>query len=478
MLQKLIKLQSRSNFIPNPIFRTQFTLIPSNPYCLLPLALPHFKEDRFMINNLDQFTQHLLPFSDVATTLLLNGAWALASLLWVEVVRDGFHILAHHWSWLARHHSWHHRVFYRDMSAVSPELYQQSQWHHDVPEAGVMLISAMLFYTIAFHWTVATGALLGSLLGIFYTLRSLFIAVCRGLGYPWAIAVDANHQSGVSPVPPSKWIVNWSYHQRHHFENLKAYFSGVFTLVDKFLGTALSLKGKTIAVTGASGALGQAFLKHLHQANAKVIALSSSQTDPMIIEINGQSQTIETIIWTVGEEAALGKILEKIDILVLNHGVNQRERTEAAALNSFEINTLSAYRIMERFLAKVQTPFDAVRKEIWVITSEAEVAPAHSPLYEMSKRALGNLVTLKRLDAPCVLRKVVLGGFRSRMSPKGRLSADWMAQQVVKAAQRDTRNIIISYRFWIYLYYPLKEWLTARYYRRFSQETALSKTEI
>lgn len=421
------------------------------------------------MNLLNQFIDYLPSLLEVAITVLLNGAWALGSLLWVEIVRDSLHVLAHHWPWLARHHGWHHRVFNRDMSAISPELYQQSQWHHDVPESAVMLLSAIVFIAIAFHWTMATGALLGSLLGLFYTMRGLFIAICRGLGKEWAIAIDVNHQSPKLPEPRSKWGVNWSYHQPHHFENPKAYYSGVFTLVDKVLGTALSLKGKTVGVTGASGALGRALLQQLTDAGATVIALTSSEGEPLEVEVQGLAKPVETVRWAVGEEVALADLLERIDILVLNHGVNHRDRSEASALASFEVNTLSVYRLLELFLETVRTPFDVVRKEAWVVTSEAEVAPAYSPLYEISKRVLGNLVTLKRVDAPCVLRKVVLGAFRSRMSPEGNMSADWVAKQVVKAVQRDTRNIIVSYRVWIYLYYPVKEWLTACYYRRFSQ---------
>ncbi|NJK61040.1 MAG: sterol desaturase, partial [Oscillatoriales cyanobacterium SM2_1_8] len=46
--------------------------------------------------------------------------------------------------------------------------------------------------------------------------------------------------------------MNRTYHWRHHFDRGEAYYSGTFTLVDKILGTSLSLKNKTVAVTGAS----------------------------------------------------------------------------------------------------------------------------------------------------------------------------------------------------------------------------------
>lgn len=432
------------------------------------LQFQDFLRSCFLVNSI-HFLEGTSAAEQTSILIISNIVWGLMSMFWVEWVRDTFHWLAHHWPWLARHHSVHHRVFNRDMSPVSRALYQNSQWHHDVPESVVMLLAAILFLFFAFHRAHFLGTWGGSLLGLFYTIKSLCIAIFRGLGYSWAIDTDVNHQAPLSPVPPSNWFVNWSYHQRHHFDNPKAYYSGAFTLVDKLIGKSLSLKGKKIAVTGASGALGQALLKHLRQEGAKVYALTSSQSAATSIEINGQHQVVETISWAVGEENALIDVFASMDIVVLNHGVNLRDRTETGAINSFEVNTLSTYRLLERFLAKVRTPFDSVRKEVWIVTSEAEIAPAHSPLYEMSKRMLGNLVTLKRLDSPCVLRKLVLGDFRSRMSPKGRLSADWVARMVIQLAKRDIRNIIVSpWRPWIYIAYPVHEWLTAQYYKRWS----------
>ncbi|MDJ0689279.1 MAG: hypothetical protein QNJ41_12290 [Xenococcaceae cyanobacterium MO_188.B32] len=40
---------------------------------------------------------------------------------------------------------------------------------------------------------------------------------------------------------------------------------------------------------------------------------------------------------------------------------------------------------MELFFKTVKTNEDIVRKEVWVNTSEAEVNPAFSPLYELSR---------------------------------------------------------------------------------------------
>jgi hypothetical protein len=113
-------------------------------------------------------------------------------------------------------------------------------------------------------------------------------------------------------------------------------------------------------------------------------------------------------------------------------------------------------------------------KEVWVNTSEAEVSPAFSPLYELSKRALGDLVTLRRLDAPCVVRKLILGPFRSTLNPIGVMSGDWVARQIVALAKRDVRNIIVTINPLTYLLFPLKEFCVTMYFRFFSRTQTTS----
>jgi hypothetical protein len=395
-------------------------------------------------------------------------AIAIVSVIWVELVRDLYHTLAHVWQPLYRLHVWHHRVFRRDLSIVSEAIYRQAHWYNDVPEALVMLFFSLVPTAIVYslnlspQWTAWIGSL--------YTLSFLAGAITRGCGIPYAYEItDVTHRPGDFTSLPARWFVNRPYHWRHHFDNQNAYFCGTLTLVDKVLGTALSLKGKKIAVTGASGSLGKALLKQLHLQGAKVTALTSS--DQVInIDINGEKIAIKTLTWQVGKESDLAAELAKIDILILNHGINvHQERTAAAITKSYEINTLSAWRLMELFFTTIQTNEDLVRKEIWINTSEAEVNPAFSPLYELSKRTLGDLVTLRRLDAPCVVRKLILGPFKSNLNPIGVMSADWVAKQIVNLAQRDVRNIIVTINPLTYLAFPIKEFCVSTYFKWFSK---------
>ncbi len=404
------------------------------------------------------------------TAWIANIIWGVGCVIGVELVRDLYHVVSHLWQPLYRWHVWHHRVFRQDFTPINDTIYRQAHWYHDVPEAIVMLIFSVLFWLAAHYF--APQQQWFALMGTLYTLNYLLPAVGRGLGVPKVDELtDLAHLPGAFLHPPSRWLVNRPYHWRHHFDNQNAYFCGVLTLTDKLMGTALSLKGKTVAVTGASGTLGRALLLHLHQAEAKVIALTSS-SKTITIEVNGEEKLIKTITWSVGQEQQLAELLEKVDILILNHGINVHgERTAEAISQSYEVNTFSSWRMLELFMATVRTNTDIARKEVWVNTSEAEVSPALSPLYELSKRTLGDLITLRRLDSPCVIRKLILGPFKSNLNPIGVMSANWVARQIVKKAQSDTRTIIVTINPLTFILFPLKEFWVSTYFKLFSRKS-------
>lgn len=228
------------------------------------------------------------------------------------------------------------------------------------------------------------------------------------------------------------------------------------------MGKTSFLAAKIVAVTGASGTLGQALIRELAKQGAKPIAVThSGGTD-----IEG---AIDTLTWQVGQEALLKPQLQDVDILLINHGVNVHgDRTAAAVETSLEVNALSAWRLMEVFLSTVDESADRATKEIWVNTSEAEVNPAFSPLYETSKRLIGDLITLRRQDSPCVIRKLILGPFKSNLNPIGVMSADWVAGAIIALAKWDVRNIIVTINPLTYLLLPLKETFQGLYFKLFS----------
>ena len=226
----------------------------------------------------------------------------------------------------------------------------------------------------------------------------------------------------------------------------------------------LSLQAKTVAVTGASGALGSALIQKLLAEGARVIALTTAAEvafDP----------AVEIWQWQLGQEATLAPQLHQVEILILNHGVNVHgDRSPAAIQKSLEVNALSVWRWLELFLATVNAAESEQIREVWINTSEAEVGPAVSPLYEVSKRLIGELITLRRLDSPCLIRKLILGPFKSQLNPIGIMTPDFVAGVIVRLAEWGFQDIIITINPLTYVAFPLKEWTTSLYFRWFSKK--------
>jgi monoglucosyldiacylglycerol epimerase len=240
--------------------------------------------------------------------------------------------------------------------------------------------------------------------------------------------------------------------------------------VSRVLGSALSLKDKSIAITGASGTMGRALAAELSKQGAKIIALTTSPNPSFEITDNPHNQKIEVLTWQLGHETALRDRLQKVDILILNHGVNVLGARDSQSIyKSYEVNTFSVFRWIDLFLETVTDAPQVTTKEIWVNTSEAEVNPAFSPLYELSKRAIGDLVTLRRLDAPCQIRKLILGPFKSDLNPYGVMSADFVAWAIVALANLGFHDIIVTINPITFIAYPFKEFWRSLYFRAFSR---------
>ena len=76
---------------------------------------------------------------------------------------------------------------------------------------------------------------------------------------------------------------------------------------------------------------------------------------------------------------------------------------------------------------------------------------------------------MRRLDAPCVVRKLILGPFKSQLNPVGIMSADWVAKQIVNLARRDFRNIVVTVNPLTFILFPIKEFCVSTYWRFFSK---------
>jgi hypothetical protein len=393
----------------------------------------------------------------VLTQGLIQSGFAVGSLMVVEIVRDCYHVAGHYWRPLQRLHLLHHKAYRQDFTIANYAAYQQAQLYNDLPESIVMLAAAVAVTLITQSYA--------TLIGVLYAVSFLAGAVVRSQG--WLLQSDLTHLPGALTQIPGNMRVNRTYHWRHHFDETNAYFAGHFTMVDKVLGTSLSLKNKVVAVTGASGSLGRSLLYELARQGAKPIALTSSADFV-------SDDAVRVIQWKVGYESDLRDRLQDVDILILNHGLNvYGDRSSHAIRTATEVNALSTWRLTELFMETVTGSTDCATKEIWVNTSEAEVSPALSPLYEISKRLIGDLITLRRLDAPCVIRKIILGPFKSKLNPYGVMSPRWVARAIVFLAKRDVRNIIVTINPVTYVAFPLKEIFKTLYFRLFSRRSVV-----
>ncbi len=217
-------------------------------------------------------------------------------------------------------------------------------------------------------------------------------------------------------------------------------------------------EGKTIGITGASGALGKELTKIFRKRGYKVIGFTHSKND---YEINNDSPN-QWITWQCGKEFLLEKHLKKIDILILNHGIYDTSKKSDYEY-SIEINALSKLKFLNLFETITIENNSPNAKEIWINTSEAEILPALNPSYEISKSLIGQLVSFKKnlldknLKKKFKIKKIILGPFKSKLNPIGIMSPEFVSNNIYNFANLNIFLIIISPNPLTYIIFPIKE---------------------
>ena len=239
----------------------------------------------------------------------------------------------------------------------------------------------------------------------------------------------------------------------------------------KSLSVESRFKGLKIAITGASGSLGKSLIEVLKEKGAYVVGLTHTQKN------NSDSSQItpnEWIIWSCGKEELLLNSLADIDILILNHGFNPKGMIDSNEINkAIEINSLSHWRLIEIFEGLVLSNNfkKSNKKEVWVNTSEAEIQIAFSPVYEITKRLTGELVSLKKSKLlmekrnSFIIKKLILGPFKSQLNPQGIINSEFVATKIVQKAEKENYLIIVSPNPITYLIMPIIESIRILYSR-------------
>ena len=225
-------------------------------------------------------------------------------------------------------------------------------------------------------------------------------------------------------------------------------------------------KGLKIAITGAKGSLGQSLIEELKDRGAYVVGLTHSKTNNLSAV---KSTPDEWISWNCGAEKLLSSKLTDIDILILNHGLNPQGVYDSNEITkAIEINALSHWRFMQLFedlalktITNKKT--NCKKKEIWINTSEAEIQIAFSPVYEITKRLIGQIVSLRKgkllseRKKSITIKKLVLGPFKSKLNPIGIMTPDFVAKKIVKNAEKENYLIIVSPNPLTYILMPINE---------------------
>ena len=239
--------------------------------------------------------------------------------------------------------------------------------------------------------------------------------------------------------------------------------------MNKSLSKNSRFKGLRIAITGANGSLGKSLIQELKKKGAYVVGLTHSKENNIYSD---ESAPDNWTYWSCGKENELSSNLESIDILILNHGFNPKEVIDFNGINkAIEINALSHWRLIKIFEDLAMNNNEYSTKEIWINTSEAEIQIAFSPVYEITKRLIGELVSLKKSkllieeNNYLIIKKLILGPFKSKLNPQGILKPEFVAETIIKKAEKEDYLIIVTPNPITYLLMPIIESIRILYSR-------------
>lgn len=375
-------------------------------------------------------------FSHIATfdslrELAYRFAFCAAHFIVGSVVFDLVHWVAHqsHRSpygalrWLARAHSIHHRYFDRNLKYNEAFRVQNLLWHLPLE-----LLCQVAGSTLS--WLVSRPLIpRPDLLVRQELVLVLMIQVVRTCVVAWNSGHDSNHISySKLPKDPSFMLVGPQYHALHHIDP-QNYFGSMTRFVDWVFGTAVTFKGRRVAMTGSGGALGEALADELTLERVKRITPLRFGKD-----------------WTVDNYSNLEPILANTDILILAHGTKDDNEV-------FQANCESVIAIIELFKRCCCTGSKPdLLPEVWYVGSEAEFHgswESNMQRYTESKRAFVPFARGYYDDKTFIYRHIVPSAFKSRMGP-GLVSARWVARVALWWIRRGARYVPVTYTGFAY----------------------------
>ena len=156
------------------------------------------------------------------------------------------------------------------------------------------------------------------------------------------------------------------------------------------MSVAIDYAGKTVVITGATGAIGLALCRGFAGAGAKVVAAGATEAE---VSAAGIVDGVTFRILNVRDEAAVKAFADgipEIDVLVNGAGVNLRaaEHTPEGFETTVDINLNGTMRPIFAFKEKLAARKGAILNVCSMFTFFG--AP-HAPAYAASKGAVGQL---------------------------------------------------------------------------------------
>lgn len=319
--------------------------------------------------------------------------------------------------WLAKAHAVHHRYFDRNLKFNPTFRLENTLLHLPLELICQMAGNVLSSVILQFCFPAVSKVVRKSLISAF------IVELTRSGIVAWNNGHDSNHIAYTKIPKDSHFLfVGPQYHALHHMDP-NHYFGSMTRLFDWVAGTAVSLQGRRVALTGATGAFGQAITKQLLQEKVKCIQTLKFGAD-----------------WSYESYSGLEGVLANTDILILAHG--SKEPNDA-----LQANFKSAAAIIELFkLSRRQVKIEML-PEVWYIGSEAELHGAWTidmRCYTESKRAFVPFARSCYDDKSLIYRHIVSAAFRSRMG-SSLVTADWAARLAMWWIRRGARYIPVTY---------------------------------
>jgi monoglucosyldiacylglycerol epimerase len=344
----------------------------------------------------------------VSGTLLKSAALFVVATFVFDAIHFSLHVcLKSRFRWLrslASPHEAHHAFFDRRLR-YHEEVTVPNLVHHVIPEyATQMVVCALALIVLGPLPVVIVASIFTALFASAMTLQGR----------------DHNHiPFSIIPVARETLIVRAPYHAMHHVYP-DSYLSSYTTLFDGLMGTACQVRGRRVALTGASGSFGTAMKDLLEHAGASVIPLRFG------------------VDWAYEDYSGADAVLESADILVLAHGARGKQAMQA--------NCDSFLALIDRF--KSLTPNRQIPVEVWAVGSEIECHPTFGveslQSYAHSKRAFARAAATLILDRDILYRHIVPSAFRSRMGP-GLMTGRTAAAIALWLIRRGFRYVPVTY---------------------------------